>query len=319
MTVASREKFGERRVIRLPWQEMPPEWARHGVIAVGNFDGVHRGHAALVHQASDLARMVDGPVTVVIFDPHPLQLLDPGRFQPLLTTADDRASLLAAAGADAVVILQTDPGLLQLSADAFFDQLLVGCFNAKGIAEGFNFRFGHNRLGTIDTLRAKCGRIGIPFRVVEPFQMGGMNVSSSRVRSALTEGAVKAAAELLDRPYQVHGSVVSGAKRGRTIGFPTANLDSVTTLLPKDGVYAVRAFVDARSFAGAANIGPNPTFGENARKIEVHLIDFDGDLYGKTMAVDFIERLRDTRKFKDVTELTDQMKRDVEQARRLLA
>jgi riboflavin kinase/FMN adenylyltransferase len=319
MTVASREKFGESRVTRLPWQEMPPEWARRGVVAVGNFDGVHRGHAALVHQASDLARTVDGPVTLITFDPHPLQLLDPDRFQPLLTTVDDRASLLAALGADAVVILRTDADLLQLSADAFFDQILVNRLNAKGIVEGFNFRFGHNRRGTVDTLRQKCGRLGIPFCIVEPFRLEDMVVSSSRVRSALMEGAVKAAAELLNRPYQVHGIVVAGAKRGRTIGFPTANLDGVTTLLPKDGVFAVRASVDGRTFAGAANIGPNPTFGENARKIEVHLIGFDGDLYGKTMAVDFIERLRDTRRFKDVAELTEQMKRDVEQARWLLA
>jgi riboflavin kinase / FMN adenylyltransferase len=318
MTVASREKFGDSRVICLPWRETPPEWAWNGVVAVGNFDGVHRGHAALVHVAGDLARTVDGPLTVITFDPHPLQLLDPDRFQPLLTTADHRASLLAAIGADAVVILQIDVDLLQLSADAFFDQILVNRFSAKGIVEGFNFRFGRNRLGTVDTLREKCDRLGIPFRIVEPFQLENMVVSSSRVRSALMEGAVKTAAELLNRPYQVLGNVIAGAKRGRTIGFPTANLDGVTTLLPRDGVYAVRALVDGRTFAAAANIGPNPTFGDNARKIEVHLIGFDGDLYGKTMAVDFIERLRDTQKFKDVTDLTEQMKRDVAAARRLL-
>jgi riboflavin kinase/FMN adenylyltransferase len=192
-------------------------------------------------------------------------------------------------------------------------------FDAKGIAEGFNFRFGHKRLGTIDTLREKCAGLGIPFRVVEPFQIEGGVVSSSRVRNALMDGAVKTAAELLNRPYQVSGSVIAGAKRGRTMGFPTANLDGVTTLLPKDGVYAVRAFIDGAGVAGAANIGPNPTFGESARKIEVHLIGFDGDLYGKTITIDFIERLRDTLKFNDVAELTEQMRRDVEQARQLLA
>ena len=220
MTAPDREKFGERHTIRLDWRSVPPEWARHGVVSVGNFDGVHRGHAALVGRARQLAGEFGGPVVLATFDPHPLQLLAPERFQPLLTTADDRANLLAAIGADAVVILQTDIELLNLTADDFFDELLLDRFGAKGIVEGFNFRFGHRRAGTVDMLRDKCRAAEIPFDVVEPFKMGDIVVSSSRVRSALTAGDVALAAQLMNRPYRVRGDVVAGAQRGRTIGFP---------------------------------------------------------------------------------------------------
>ena len=177
-------------------------------MSVGNFDGVHRGHAALVEQGRELAKTVDGPVVLVTFDPHPLQLLAPERFQPLLTSADVRAELLAAVGADAVVILQTDADLLNLTADAFFEQILLERFGARGIVEGFNFRFGHDRKGTVDMLRDKCGFAGIPLRIVDPFQMGDMVVSSSRVRNALMSGDVALGGGAVE-------SAVSGARHGR--------------------------------------------------------------------------------------------------------
>lgn len=283
-------------------------------MAVGNFDGVHRGHAELVRQVRQLAETVGGPATIITFDPHPLQLLAPERFQPQLTTVDDRAMFLLNVGADAVGVLQTDAELLGLTPETFFSRILIDGFQAKGIVEGFNFRFGRNRAGSIDTLRDMCGRQKIPFRIVEPFEWNGVLVSSSRVRGALDAGEVRSAADLMNRRYSVIGLVVEGAKRGRTIGFPTANLDLVQTLLPKEGVYSVQAHTSSGSFPAAANIGPNPTFGEHARKIEVHLIGFDGDLYGSNLRVEFVERLRETRKFANVGDLVEQMKRDIEAA-----
>jgi riboflavin kinase/FMN adenylyltransferase len=294
--------------LRLP--DDPPESVRGGVVAVGNFDGVHRGHAALIATARELAGP-GRPVIPVTFDPHPLVLLAPERYQPPLTTVAERGRLLHEVGADQVVVLQTTPELLALSPESFFEHIIRGKLRAAGIVEGFNFRFGHDRAGSNDTLRSLCQSVGIAFREVPAFEMDGRPVSSSRVRQALMNGDLPLATELLGRPYRVTGVVGHGARRGRTIGFPTANLDHVETLLPANGVYATRVETPRGRFVGAAHIGPNVTFGEDARKLEVYLLDFEGDLYGQTLSVDFVARLRGTEKFNGVEALIEQMKKDV--------
>lgn len=304
-------------VVRLRLHDPAPADVRGGVAVVGNFDGVHRGHAALLAAARDLAGP-NLPIIPVTFDPHPLVLLDPDRYMPALTTVPERARLLHGVGADHVVVLQTCPELLALPPEAFFDAVVRRALGAEGVAEGFNFRFGRARAGSNETLAELCRQAGMRFREVPAFAWGGRPVSSSQVRDALAAGDVATASELLNRPYRVSGVVGTGARRGRTIGFPTANLEQVETLLPATGVYAVRAMTPDGLFAGAANVGPNPTFGEEARKVEVHLLDFAGDLYGRPLAVDFVARLRDTRKFSGVEELVGQMRRDVAEARRLL-
>jgi riboflavin kinase / FMN adenylyltransferase len=298
------------------WKEPAPNECREGALTFGNFDGVHRGHSALVQELRRQSRASGGPAVAVTFDPHPLQLLQPARFQPLLTTPHDRAQLLQACGADHVLILRTSPDLLQLSADEFFRQVIVSGLAARAVVEGPNFGFGRNREGNVDTLSALCGREGLGLTIVPPLLGGdGRAVSSSRVRDALVRGDVHAAAALLGRPYRLRGRVGVGQRRGQTLGFPTANLKQVPTLVPGDGVYAVRTLVGETSWPGAANVGPNPTFGEQARKIEVHLIGFEGDLYGQEVAVEFLERLRDTRPFAGPQQLVEQLRRDVEQAR----
>jgi riboflavin kinase/FMN adenylyltransferase len=312
MTAALREKFAQPAAV--DWRDLPPAEAGSAVVTVGNFDGVHLGHAALIRQARELGR----PVTAITFDPHPLKLLAPERFQPPLTTAADRAHYLLDVGADAVIILQTTPELLKIGPTEFFQEILVQRLGAKGIVEGFNFRFGRDRAGTLDTLRELCAEQGLPFRVIEPFALEGVTVSSSRVRDALMSGDVKGAARLMGRPYRVRGLVGTGAKRGRTIGFPTANLEAVETLLPAEGVYAGRVNVGDDSYAAAANIGPNPTFGEDARKVEFHLLGFSGDLYGRPLAVEFVERLRETRKFAGVDELMAQLRVDIDRTRSVI-
>ena len=304
--------------VHLDWSEHPPEPLVGGVVTVGNFDGVHRGHQALVAAARALAERVRGPAVVVTFDPPPHQVLHPGSERPPLTTIPQRAELLRALGADHVVVLRTSRELLALSPEAFFEDVLGRQLGAQGIVEGYDFRFGRARAGTNDTLRSLCGAIGVAFEEVPQLAFNGEPVSSSRVRAALVSGDVSRAAELLDRNYTIAGTVVTGAKRGRTIGFPTANLDDVPTVLPGNGVYAVRATVDGRAWPAAANVGPNPTFGEDARKIEAHLLDFSGDVYGKPMLVEFVARLRDTRPFNGVNELVAQLKQDIEHAKRVL-
>jgi riboflavin kinase/FMN adenylyltransferase len=302
----------------LSWTDHPPPGFTGGAATVGNFDGVHRGHLALVAAVRAWAGRVGGPAVVVTFDPPPHEVLFPGSARPPLTTLPDRAELLRAAGADHVVILRTVPALLALSPEAFFEDVLLRQLGARAVVEGYNFRFGRGRAGDTKTLRELCAAAGVGFEEVAPLVVVGEPVSSSRVRSALLAGDVALAAELLSRPYRIAGTVVTGARRGRTIGFPTANLGDVPTVLPGNGVYAVRAVVDERSYPAAANVGPNPTFGEDARKVEAHLLGFSGDVYGRPMAVEFVAKLRDTRPFGGPAELVEQLQRDIAAAKQAL-
>ncbi len=301
---------------RLAWDAAVPAECRGGAVAIGNFDGVHRGHAFLVSELRKQAAAVGGPAVVVTFDPHPLQLLRPEQFEPVLTTLADRGRLLLRRGADHVVVLQTTHELLKRTAEEFFDGVIRERLAARALAEGSNFRFGHDREGDVETLRRLGARHRIGVAIVPPLLQDGLPVSSSRVRRALLRGAVVEAAWLLDRPYRIRGVVGTGQRRGQKLGFPTANLERVPVLIPGDGVYAVRVHQGGTSWPGAANVGPNPTFGEQARKVEVHLIGFRGDLYGQELEVDFLERLRDTWPFSGVAELVAQLHADVERARR---
>jgi riboflavin kinase/FMN adenylyltransferase len=299
----------------LPWNDAPTSTCRGGAVSIGNFDGVHRGHAALLAELRRQAQAVSGPAVALTFEPHPLQILRPEHFMPVLTTVSDRASYLQASGADEVVILQVNRELLRLPATEFFERIIRRNLDAKAVVEGFNFGFGRGREGTVETLRTLCRQYAMTASIVPPLLVDGVPVSSSRVRNCLTSGRVREAAALFGRFYSLHGVVGTGQRRGRTIGFPTANLEKIETVIPGDGVYAVRAEVGEQTWAGAANIGPNPTFGEHDRKVEVHLIDFVGDLYGRTIAVDFLDRIRDTRPFSGVAELVKQLNDDIASAR----
>jgi riboflavin kinase/FMN adenylyltransferase len=287
-----------------------------GSISIGNFDGVHLGHQALLARTRAQTRQLGGPAVAVTFDPHPLQLLRPEQFQPVLTALPDRVRLLNE-HVDQVVVLPVTREFLALTAEEFFVQVVQGQLQAGGFVEGFNFRFGRDRQGTVALLAELCRAAGIAFEVVPPLEQQGAPVSSSRVRSALLQGEVRQAAGLLGRSYFLRGRVGTGQRRGRTLGFPTANLEEVPSLIPGDGVYAARVDWLDGHWPAAANIGPNPTFGEQARKLEVHLIGFQGDLYGQELTVTFLERIRATRPFAGVNELVAQLQRDVARARQL--
>lgn len=292
-----------------------PEVCRGGALTIGNFDGVHVGHQALLAEAIRQAR----PAVAVTFDPHPIQLLRPEAVQPFLTTLAQRAALLHSYGFDHVLILRTSGALLQLGAREFFERIVVNGLNAKALVEGFNFGFGRNREGTIDVLQTICLEKNVQLSLIPPQEVAGQVVSTSRVRGELTTGRVDIARKMLGRPYRIAGVVRTGAKRGATIGFPTANLHDVATLVPGNGVYAVKAMVGSQTWPGAANVGSNPTFGENARKIEVHLIGFSRQLYDQSLAVDFLQKIRDTKTFASVDELKEQIHRDVESATAICA
>jgi riboflavin kinase/FMN adenylyltransferase len=303
----------------LAWHDPPPADCRGGAVSIGNFDGVHRGHATLIGELRRQAQAVTGPAVVLTFDPHPLQILRPEKFLPQLTLLRDRIENLNALEADQVLVLKVTPDLLQLRAAEFFNRILREGLAARAVVEGFNFGFGRDREGNVETLTSLCREHGIALSVVPPLLVDGVPVSSSRVRNCLTSGDVRAAANLLGRPYRLRGVVGTGQRRGQTLGFPTANLEDLQTVVPGNGVYAVRVQMGDASWPGAANVGPNPTFGEFARKVEVHLIEFEGDLYGKPIALDFLARLRDTRPFAGVPDLVKQLAEDVLAARRIAA
>jgi riboflavin kinase / FMN adenylyltransferase len=305
------------RVWEMDWHAYPPEPWPGGVLAIGNFDGVHRGHAALLQAARQLAD--DAPVVAVTFQPHPMKLLAPDKYQLPLMRWQDRATHLLEAGADHVVVLQTSPELLSLEPHAFFETILHRQLRLRGLVEGFNFRFGRGRAGDNTYLKEACQDVGVPFVEVPAFCIAGEAVSTSRIRTALQAGDITTVLALLGRYPAVKGVVGTGAQRGRTIGFPTANLMQSETILPGDGVYAAWANVPAGRFAAAVNIGPNPTFGENARKVEAHLLDFQGDLYGQPLQLTFHARLRPTQPFPGVDALLQQIRTDVAAVKPALA
>lgn len=292
--------------------------------AIGNFDGVHVGHAAIVRRLAEQAATHGLPAVAVTFDPHPAALLRPDSAPEPLSTPRRRAELLAALGVDAVVVQPADRRLLALEPEAFYTSLLRGWLGARVLVEGEDFRFGAARRGDVALLAALGAPDGVSIDVVAPVTVGGTAVSSSRVRRLLAEGAVADANALLTAPYRIEGRVVEGAKRGRTLGFPTANLADVRTLVPADGVYAARARVAAGDgpatvHAAAVHVGPAVSFGVEARSIEVHLLGFAGDLYGQVLAVDFLERVRETRRFGGVEELVGQLRADTARAAEVAA
>jgi len=292
--------------------EVPTE-SRGGYLAIGNFDGVHRGHARLVARLRAEADLVGAPALALTFDPSPAALLRPGTAPAPLTWIERRAALLVEAGATAVGVFQTGPWLLGLTAREFFDRILVGRFAARGLVEGPSFGFGRDRGGDSALLAGWCRELGLAFHAADVTDLDGRLVSSSRVRSALAEGDVAEAARLLGRPHRVRGVVEHGMGRGRGLGFPTANLGGVDTQIPGDGVYAGWSYVDglAGPRPSAVHVGANVTFGERVRTVEVHLLDFDGDLYGKAMQLDLVERLRPSRKFAGVDDLRGQIAEDL--------
>jgi riboflavin kinase / FMN adenylyltransferase len=238
-------------------------------------------------------------------------LLRPDAAPPPLTWAERKADLLAELGVDAVVIQPTDLSLLRLTAREFFEQIVLHCLRAKAVVEGPNFRFGRDRAGDIRVLGELCAQAGITLDVVEPLTVGDGLISSSRVRQWIREGDMDAAREMLTQPYRTRGMVVHGARRGGALGFPTANLEAVDTLIPGLGVYAGRAYSGGESWPAAINIGPNPTFGEHGFKFEVHLVGFHGSLYGQPLEVDFLSRLRDIVVFHSSEDLKHQLQADI--------
>ncbi len=297
--------------------QLPNAFRRCGV-SIGNFDGVHLGHARIVERLKALSKAVNGPAVIFTFDPHPVRLLRPSEAPPPLTWTDRKAQLLSELGVDAMISFPTDRALLELSPEGFFADIVCRALGAQALVEGPNFRFGRGRRGDVGLLDTLVKRNRMQLEIVAPIEIDGQIVSSSRVRQALQAGRVDEARALLTRPYRIRGMVTHGASRGASLGFPTANVDAIDTLVPAVGVYAGVAHTVGSQWPAAINVGPNPTFGEQALKIEVHLIGYQGSLYGEPLEVDFLSRLRDTRPFAGVDELKTQLRQDVEHAAQIV-
>jgi len=286
-------------------------------VTIGNFDGVHLGHRELLRRTVARARAAGATAVALTFEPHPVRFFSPrSRFYEI-TGPEEKAALIAETGIDALVVESFDGEVGRMWPADFAREILARRLRARWVIVGYDFTFGRNRTGSPAAL-AEMGRdLGFDVEVVPPLLRGGAIVSSSRIRELLLAGRVREAGELLCRPYRISGPVVTGAGRGRKLGFPTANVQFTQELIPLPGVYVVDAEVDGKRRPGVANVGFNPTFGENSLGVEVHILDFDGDLYGKAMSVSFRDRIRDERKFKSVDELARQIAKDVQYARGL--
>jgi riboflavin kinase/FMN adenylyltransferase len=298
----------------------PRDWTA-AVVSVGNFDGVHRGHQALAAVVASEARAQAATAVVLTFDPHPSRVLAPERAPATLMTLEQRGEMLAPLGIERLVVLPFGRELAAELAASFARRILLESLAAREVVVGANFRFGRGRAGDVASLREFGAELGFRVTAVPPVLEAGAPISSTRVRDALARGDVSEAASLLGRSYFVDGTVIRGHGRGRTLGFPTANLDPENEILPAAGVYACLCTIDGRTGPPAravVNLGRRPTFGAGALLLEAHLLDFEGDLYGFRMRVCFEARLRDELRFDGPQALLQQISRDAVAARRLL-
>ena len=292
------------------------------VVTPGNHDGVHLGHRALIDAAAKTAAAHGWRTLGMFFDPHPTAVLAPERAPVLITRVERRVEIMKEAGCDDVVVLPFDSEFARMSPDRFVEKVLLEACGAKGVVVGPDFHFGHKRSGNITTLRAWGDDAGFSVELVQPVMFGEEAVSSTRIRRILgDDGNVQDAASMMARLHEVSGTVIRGDQRGRQIGFPTANLEVEPVQLPKDGVYAVfaRLLDDPGSplMRGVANLGNRPTF-EAGHSVEVHLLGFDGELYGKAMRIGFAARIRGERRFDSIEALKAQIDRDCDEAENAL-
>jgi riboflavin kinase/FMN adenylyltransferase len=305
-----------KRIVRDP-SELSGE--PYPVIALGNFDGVHLGHQAILRTAREHAVEAGGRCFALTFDPAPAKVLFPSQAPALITTPEDKLDLLCQTGLDGVLVMNFTRELSMLAPVEFVRQHLVGKIGAREVVVGRTFTFGHDRAGDAEVMRKLGRQFDFGTTVVDSLVVDGVEVSSTKVREAIAAGDMRRVARMLGRAHFLSGVVVAGRGRGGKIGVPTANLASDTECVPSNGVYAARVVVEGSVFPAIANIGIRPTFGEAERAIEAHLLGYAGDLYGLRLRLELIERVRGERKFESAEDLTRQIARDIDYAKKVLA
>jgi len=289
------------------------------VLTIGNYDGVHLGHQKILSMVLQKAQEIKGTSMVMTFDPHPVKVLAPERDIKLLTTSEEKAKLIRAMGIDVLLFINFNKEFANMLPDDFINTVLVEKFQVREIIVGTNYAFGRHKKGTIELLRRRGEKYGFEVKAVRQVMVHGNVVSSSAIRSLLLKGAVYEASKYLGRAYSIEGSVIKGKGRGQNLlNIPTANITTPVEIAPKEGVYAVKVGLKAKIYNGVANIGKNPTFGNQEVSYEVHLFNFSGNLLGQNLRVCFIDRIRGERTFPDVPSLVKQIRQDMESAREIL-
>jgi riboflavin kinase/FMN adenylyltransferase len=302
-------------IVHFPDDQRPARWS-HPVLALGNFDGVHRGHRKILDRVRRVASERGATAVVMTFDPHPPRIVRPDKAPPLLMTKAQKLEALAAAGIQGAAIVRFTPELSRWDPDTFVRVVLVDWLHVSEVWVGANFLFGHDRSGNFSMLRVLGSRYGFRAEKIDPVRYKDFVVSSTRIRRLVSEGRVDEASALLGHAYALDGTVIHGDGRGRTIGFPTANLCTENELLPPHGVYATTATLDRTVYASVTNVGVRPTVDTSGRPVvETHIFGLDRDIYGASMRVGFVQRLRDERRFESVDALRAQITADCERAR----
>jgi len=288
------------------------------VVTIGNFDGVHKGHVEIFMHLKERSRKLGLPSVVVTFEPHPLKILAPDKAPSLITTFEQKVSLISASGIDCLVIVPFTTNFSRTTAEDFVRFTLCDSLGMRHIVIGHDYAFGKDRKGNFMTIQNIAKERGFTFEDMNPIGENNIVFSSSLVRKMVSNGDVHSASEILGRYHVISGTVVHGREIGHSLGFPTANISSSNELIPKDGVYAVMASIEGELVKGACNIGLNPTFEGGKHTIEVYLLDFNAQVYGHDIEICFVERLRDVRKFLDISGLTDAIGHDVAKTRMIL-
>jgi riboflavin kinase/FMN adenylyltransferase len=290
------------------------------VVTIGNFDGVHLGHQAIFRRLSDRAKKKNGTSIVFTFEPHPLKVIAPARAPKLLTTFKDKVNRIKTFGIDVLICANFTKEFAEMQAEDFVKKVLLNAVGVKEIFVGSNYFFGKGRRGSPVLLKELGEKYGFKTAIIPEIKIENVIPSSSRIRTLVAKGKVEEASVFLGRYYSIEGVVIEGTKRGkRLFNMPTANVAAVNELFPKDGVYAVTVDLDGKIYGGAANIGCNPTFEDKKFSFEVHILEFDGELLGETLHVNFIKRIRDEMRFSKVDDLAFQMKKDIEEIRQILS
>lgn len=291
---------------------------KKGVVTLGNFDGLHLGHQELVRKVVEKAREINGSSIVFTFHPHPLKVLAPESCPPLLSTYDEKVAMFEELGIDLLLMIPFTGAIAQMTAREFAEKILKDTLNAGEVFVGFNYRFGRGREGNVKVLKSLGQELGFNVTEVREVAFEDEVISSTKIRNLIKAGNVEHAAKLLGRPYAITGMVVAGDRRGRELGFPTANLDPFHEIMPYPGVYAVRVFVEGKQYDGVVNAGFRPTFDKHDLCVEAHLFDFSGNLYGREMTIFFVSKIRDEKRFESLDALVAQIRKDVETAKDIL-
>lgn len=290
------------------------------VLAIGNFDGVHLGHQAIFRMLVDRAKKKNGTSMVFTFEPHPLRIIAPEKAPQLLTPFKEKTTLIKSSGIDVVICVNFTREFANIKAEDFVREMLLKTIGAKEILIGANYRFGKGRKGSPELLKKLGSKYGFKVSIIDEIKLNDVILSSSRIRTLIAKGKIEEASVFLGRHYSVIGIVIEGAKRGKSLlNTPTANIATFNELLPKDGVYAVTVDLDGKIYRGAANIGCKPTFKDKKFSFEVHVLDFDNEIRGKTLRVSFIKRIRDEIKFSKIKDLAVQMKKDIDEIKQILS